>query len=78
MFFHEVCSVPECVLYDFGGLDLFCLSFSVLSMCLPRMFSNVVCNVAEGVVYLVPGPSFRTEAFPPQLLSTYSYINQRV
>ena len=66
--------------FDFGGLDLFCLSFSVLSLCSAGMFLHEMCSIMEGVAYLVPGMSYTdmTKAFPPQLLSTCSYINQRV
>ena len=42
MFLHEVCSIAEGVVYDLGGLELLCLSFSVISLSLAGMFSNEV------------------------------------
>ena len=78
VFLHEVCSITEGVVYDFSGLDIFCVSVSVRSLCLPGMFSIEVCNFTEGVVYLVPGIFYTTETFPPHLLVTYLTNKQRV
>ena len=68
--------------YRFGGLDLFCLAYFVCPFlrfhCVSWYVLKKVCSVTESVVYLVPGMSYVTEIFPPQLLFTYSYNNLRV